>query len=186
MPTKAKTAKTKPSTTAARTISAARNTTAGRAKPVVHKRATKTATVTNSRAGIPKARTPSQVQAKPGTAIKSVIPKTKASKVIKKTNLAKNMLQVTESEVAKNNKKAGAGKPKKTKLVRDSFTMPDSEYALIATLKKRCLTAGMAVKKSEVLRAAIANLAKLSDVALIAAMQRLEIIKTGRPAKVRK
>lgn len=96
------------------------------------------------------------------------------------------MLQVTESEVAKNNKKAGAGKPKKTKLVRDSFTMPDSEYALIATLKKRCLTAGMAVKKSEVLRAAIANLAKLSDVALIAAMQRLEIIKTGRPAKVRK
>lgn len=185
MPTKAKAAKTKPSTSAARTTSAARSTTAGKVKPVVHKRATKTATATNSRAGVPKARTPSQVQAKPGTAIKSVTPKTKVSKVIKKTNSAKNVLPVTAPEVA-NNKKAGPGKPKKTKLVRDSFTMPDSEYALIATLKKRCLTAGMAVKKSEVLRAAIANLAKLSDAALIAAMQRLEIIKTGRPAKARK
>lgn len=82
--------------------------------------------------------------------------------------------------------KAKKGKPakaKKAKLVRDSFTMPDVEHALIATLKKRCLDAGISVKKSEILRAAVANLAKLSDSSVLAAVRRLEVIKTGRPAK---
>lgn len=83
-------------------------------------------------------------------------------------------------------KTAKAGKPvktKKPKLVRDSFTMPEGEYALIATLKKRCLAAGVPAKKSEILRAAVANLAKLSDVSVAAALRRLDVIKTGRPAK---
>jgi hypothetical protein len=81
---------------------------------------------------------------------------------------------------------AKTGKPvkaKKPKLVRDSFTMPESEYALIAALKKRCLAAGVSAKKSEILRAAVANLAELSDASVISALRRLEIIKTGRPAK---
>ncbi|MDO9636900.1 MAG: hypothetical protein Q7I95_08060, partial [Thiobacillus sp.] len=83
-------------------------------------------------------------------------------------------------------KTAKAGKPvktKKPKLVRDSFTMPEGEYALIAALKKRCLAAGMPAKKSELLRAAVANLAKLSDASVAAALRRLDVIKTGRPAK---
>lgn len=83
-------------------------------------------------------------------------------------------------------KRAKAGKPvkaKKPKLVRDSFTMPESEYALIAALKKRCLVAGVSAKKSEILRAAVANLAKLSDVSVVSALRRLDVIKTGRPAK---
>jgi hypothetical protein len=74
-------------------------------------------------------------------------------------------------------------KPKKPKLVRDSFTMPEPEYALIAALKKRCLSAGVPAKKSEILRAAVAYLAKLSDTSVLAAVRRLDIIKTGRPAK---
>jgi len=78
---------------------------------------------------------------------------------------------------------AKPGKTKKPKLVRDSFTMPENEYDVIAALKKRCLGAGMPAKKSEILRAAIANLAKLSDTALLAAVRKLEVIKTGRPAK---
>ncbi|MDP3585603.1 MAG: hypothetical protein Q8R61_10800 [Thiobacillus sp.] len=83
-------------------------------------------------------------------------------------------------------KTAKAGKPvkvKKPKLVRDSFTMPEGEYALIAALKKRCLAAGVPAKKSEILRAAVANLAKLSDASVAAALRRLDVIKTGRPAK---
>lgn len=81
---------------------------------------------------------------------------------------------------------AKAGKPvkvKKPKLIRDSFTMPESEYALIAALKKRCLAAGVPAKKSEILRAAVANLAKLSDASVVSALRRLDVIKTGRPAK---
>jgi hypothetical protein len=74
-------------------------------------------------------------------------------------------------------------KAKKVKLVRDSFTMPEDEYAVIAALKKRCLDAGVSAKKSEILRAAVAGLAKLSDASLIASVRRLAVIKTGRPAK---
>ena len=84
---------------------------------------------------------------------------------------------------AKVNKADKPAKAKKAKLIRDSFTMPDLEYALIAALKKRCLDAGVSAKKSEILRAAVANLAKLSDASVVAAVRRLEVIKTGRPAK---
>ena len=83
-------------------------------------------------------------------------------------------------------KKTAASKPvkvKKPKRVRDSFSMPKNEYEVIAALKKRCLNAGVSAKKSEILRAAIANLAKLADSSLLAAIQRLALIKTGRPAK---
>jgi hypothetical protein len=77
-------------------------------------------------------------------------------------------------------------KLKKPKLIRDSFTMPESEYAAIAALKKRCLDLGVAAKKSEVLRAAVAGLAKLNDAKVVAAIQSLAAIKTGRPTKTAK
>jgi hypothetical protein len=74
-------------------------------------------------------------------------------------------------------------KAKKVKLVRDRLTMPQAEYAVIALLKKRCLAAGVSAKKSEILRAAVAGLAKLSDASVIAAIRRLDVVKTRRPAK---
>jgi hypothetical protein len=77
-------------------------------------------------------------------------------------------------------------KLKKPKLIRDSFTMPESEYVAIAALKKRCLDLGVAAKKSEVLRAAVAGLAKLNDAKVVAAIQSLAAIKTGRPTKTAK
>jgi hypothetical protein len=64
--------------------------------------------------------------------------------------------------------------------------MPETEYAVIASLKKRCLGAGVSAKKSEILRAAIVGLARLSDASVAAAIRRLEVIKTGRPAKAAK
>ena len=74
-------------------------------------------------------------------------------------------------------------KPKKAKLVRDSFTMPESEHDLIAAVKMRCVAKGLAVKKSEVLRAAIIGFAAKSDAAVMVALQALKVIKTGRPLK---
>jgi hypothetical protein len=79
-----------------------------------------------------------------------------------------------------------AEKPKKLKLVRDSFTMPEAEYAEIAATKKRLLAQGTAAKKSEILRAAIRSFAALKDADLIKAIGQLEPIKTGRPAKAKK
>ena len=83
-------------------------------------------------------------------------------------------------------KAAKSLKAKKVKLVRDSFTMPETEYAVIALLKKRCLGVGVSAKKSEILRAAVAGLAKLSDASVATAIRKLEVIKTGRPAKAAK
>lgn len=77
-------------------------------------------------------------------------------------------------------------KPKKAKLVRDSFSMPELEYGLIATVKKRCIAKGVAVKKSEVLRAAIIVFAAQSDAAIATALAALDVIKTGRPPKGQK
>jgi hypothetical protein len=80
-------------------------------------------------------------------------------------------------------KAAKPAKIKHAKLVRDSFTMPEAEHVVIAGLKKRCLNLGVAAKKSEVLRAALVVLSRLSDADLAKEIQVLAVIKTGRPAK---
>lgn len=93
-------------------------------------------------------------------------------------------LPVAEAPVpAKAKKPAKTPKVKKTKLVRDSYAMPEAEYALIAELKKRLVAMGVEVKKSELLRGGIAALAALDDPALKAVLAGVERIKTGRPSK---
>ncbi|MBI5435762.1 MAG: hypothetical protein HY937_01370 [Nitrosomonadales bacterium] len=86
----------------------------------------------------------------------------------------------------KKNKKAKKMNDKaenKKKIVRDSFTMPQNDYAKIAELKQVCLKAGMHVKKSELLRAGLHALGKLSAAQLKQAIAQMEQIKTGRPKK---
>lgn len=73
-------------------------------------------------------------------------------------------------------------KPKKVKLVRDSFCMPKDEYAAIETLKQRSLALGKAVKKSELLRAGVRVLSQASDANLLAYIGAVPNIKTGRPS----
>ncbi|QSI78604.1 hypothetical protein [Niveibacterium microcysteis] len=72
---------------------------------------------------------------------------------------------------------------KKLKLIRDSFTFPESDFALIAEIKRRALDSGREVKKSEVLRAGLMALAAMSSQNLHVILDRVERIKTGRPAK---
>jgi hypothetical protein len=61
--------------------------------------------------------------------------------------------------------------------------MPQSDYELIAALKQKALKAGLHVKKSELLRASLQALSKLTTVQLKRAISGLEKIKTGRPKK---
>jgi hypothetical protein len=72
---------------------------------------------------------------------------------------------------------------KKEKVVRDSFTMPKSDYEKIAALKQKCLDAGVSVKKSELLRAGLLLLDSAPTRRLVEAMSAVETVKTGRPAK---
>lgn len=64
--------------------------------------------------------------------------------------------------------------------------MPEAEYDLLAQVKKRCVAKGVAVKKSEVLRAAIASFAALSDASITKLLTQLAPIKTGRPPRADK
>lgn len=76
-----------------------------------------------------------------------------------------------------------AKKNHKEKVVRDSFTMPRSEYRKISEIKEICLKAGMHVKKSEVLRAGLKALCEKTDAQLKLSLGSLEKIQTGRPKK---
>lgn len=71
----------------------------------------------------------------------------------------------------------------KSKVIRDSFTMPKDEYAKLGEFKQLCLKAGLHVKKSELLRAGLIELGKLSIPQLERAIVQLAPIKTGRPKK---
>jgi hypothetical protein len=71
--------------------------------------------------------------------------------------------------------------PARPRLVRDSFTMPEQEYAVLGTVKQACLKAGVEVKKSELLRVGVALLGRLDVADLRAVLASLPQLKTGRP-----
>lgn len=81
---------------------------------------------------------------------------------------------------------AANGKADKQKLVRDSFTIPAAEYEQIAALKQRGIALGRPVKKSELLRAGLKALAAMADKSLLAALNDVPAIKTGRPKAKKK
>ena len=70
---------------------------------------------------------------------------------------------------------------KHVKVVRDSFTMPETDYAMIDELKARCIRLGVPMKKSELLRAGLSALVQMDDSVLREKLDGLERVKTGRP-----
>lgn len=75
---------------------------------------------------------------------------------------------------------------KKIKLIRDSFSFPAHEHALLRDMKERALKLGQEFKKSEILRAGIAHLASMADRSLVAALAKVERVKMARPGKKQK
>lgn len=107
---------------------------------------------------------------------------------------AKRVTRTTSKVVAKSPAKApikaspkattpATEKPRKPKLVRDSFTIPKAEYAAIDALKQRAAQAGHSAKKSELLRAGLMALGAMTAPAFLAALRAVPAIKTGRPSK---
>lgn len=134
-------------------------------KPAV-KAAAKTvkkAPVTTKKVAAPKKAAPAKAPAKP------------AAKPVAKTK-----------SVAKPAAKSAAAKPakvKKPKMVRDSFTIPKVEFAVLDALKARATKLTYPVKKTELIRAGIKALAAMPDAAFLAAIKAVPNLKTGRPAK---
>ncbi len=84
-------------------------------------------------------------------------------------------------EADKPGEAAKPAKAHKSKLVRDSFTIPKDEYQVIDALKQRALGLEQHVRKSELLRAGIQALAAMNDRAFLKAITGVPTLKTGRP-----
>ena len=69
----------------------------------------------------------------------------------------------------------------KHKLVRDSFTIPKTEYVVLESLKQRAADLKRPTKKSELIRAGIAVLKAMNDKEFLAAVNGVPSLKTGRP-----
>jgi hypothetical protein len=120
---------------------------------------------------------PKPVVAKPVLA-KPVV----AKPAMPKPSIKKEVKKITAPKVEKVAKPVKEKTPK-LKMVRDSFTMPKNEYTQFSVLKDRLIKFGQPVKKSELLRAGMMQLAEMTDTALKAAMSKVPTIKTGRPNK---
>jgi hypothetical protein len=147
--------------------------------PAAAKKATRVAAVKPAKFASPVLKTSSvaagKTPAQPGTLPK---PTSNApAKAAPKTKAA------VKSKSFKLPKAPKTPKEKKAKLVRDSFTIPKTEYLVLDDLKSRASRLARPVKKSELLRAGIKLLATLPDAAFLTALNVVPLIKTGRPSK---
>ena len=129
-----------------------------------------------------KSSTPARKSARPGKPAGPSRPTAKPAPAAKKAAppAAKPAAVAPAPATAKPGKE---DKPKKSKLVRDSFTIPKLEYLVLDELKQRAARAGSPAKKSEILRAGIKALAGMSEAAFVASLRSVPAVKTGRPAK---
>ena len=127
--------------------------------------------------------------AKPATPQKAAVKRATPHAVAKGATKPAVKAPARKTAVAKGAKSTSApaalSKPPKIKLVRDSFTIPRAEYETLDAIKDRLVKLTRPAKKSEVLRAGIAVLATLNDAALLAALDAVPAIKTGRPKKAK-
>ena len=134
-----------------------------------------------------RAKTPNLQKATPPTAPKAVKagaksavkPAAKSASPVAKTAKPQAPIAAPKSSAAP----AKPAKEKKVKVVRDSFTLPKSEFLQISDMKKRAMALGVEVKKSELIRAGLQALSTLTDAAFKKALGNVPTIKTGRPAK---
>ena len=121
-----------------------------------------------------------------------VEPTEKKAPAVKKISVAKKTSLVKKVAAKKATKKASkktlgkstkATKTVKTKLVRDSFAIPEKEYAALVAVKKACLKAGLEIKKTELIRIGIALVNTLTTAKIKTAQAKLTQISAGRPKK---
>src|SRR5471032_2128865 len=132
------------------------------AKPVAEKAASKPAAA-------------KAAAAKPAAKVAAPVTKA-AAKPATKAAAAKTAAKPAEKTAETKNKDSD-------KLVRDSFTMPEQEYAVLGQVKKACLKAGFEIKKSELLRIGVALISQIDLATLQNVLAALPQLKTGRPKK---
>ena len=156
---------------------------ASRKTPVAAATTAATPAATTAATAAPTAATAKPARAAPATARRPAQARKTPTAPVKSAKTAKSPAAKTAPKATKPAK--APKKPPKLKalLVRDGFTMPEADFALIATLKARALAAQRDAKKSELLRAGLHALAALDSASLVAALGALEPVKIGRPKK---
>lgn len=89
---------------------------------------------------------------------------------------------VAQAKPAKR-KRSTKSKTDTGKVVRDSFTMPEDDYALIEKAQRRFMRAAITMNKGEVLRAGLHALEQLNSAELKELSAKVEKVKTGRPVE---
>ena len=119
--------------------------------------------------------------AKKAVAKKPLAKKAEAKKpVVEKATAKKAPAKKPKAEAVET---ATTQKPKKVKLVRDSFTMPGHEYQVLQDIKKAARKAGVELKKSDLLRIGVSMLKNFSVTQLDKARATLTKLRAGRPKK---
>lgn len=128
---------------------------------------------------------PVQIKTKPAVTTKVTAKSAAAPATTAVTGLQTKALVSTAKapSTASESKALKTLKPKKVKLVRDSFTIPKPEYLVLDDLKLRAAELKHPVKKGELLRAGIKALAAMTAAQFHAALQAVPALKTGRPSK---
>lgn len=171
-------------------------------KPAVPKKAAGTATAVKTAVSKPAAKVAVKVAPKAGANAAGKAPARPAAKKVAVKPAAKSAASAsaakTEKPAARKTatpkatvRKAAAvqavdtdarlQKERTAKLVRDSFTMPEQEYAVLGQVKKACIKAGFEIKKSELLRIGVALISQLDMATLQQVLASLPQLKTGRP-----
>jgi len=112
---------------------------------------------------------------KPSSTVKKTAPRSAVKKVVAKSAPAAK--KAMPKQTAKKDKQ------KKIKMVRDSFSMSEGDYANLLEMKKKCIAAGVHVKKSELLRVGLMGLMKLSNASLIAAVKQIVVSTNTKSEK---
>lgn len=139
--------------------------------------------MTNETENVPPQVEPTEKKA-PAVKKRSVAKKTSSVKKVTVKKAAKKSAKKTSKKtLVKSTKATKATKTVKTKLIRDSFAIPEKEYAALVAVKKTCLKAGLEIKKTELIRIGIALVNDLTTAKIKTAQAKLTQISAGRPKK---
>jgi len=107
--------------------------------------------------------------------------KARGSSIESRLDKAEEIFQEKEKDTAVRGKSLGVVKKAPPKVIRDTFSIPESDHLLLNKCKHRGIEFKCVVNKSEVVRAGLILLSNLSDEEFIKALKLVKKIKTGRP-----
>lgn len=87
----------------------------------------------------------------------------------------------SDSQLASHNQASSHAEPPAPTVIRDTFSLPPNDYALLEQLRTRAIGLGQVINKSEFVRAGLRALIDMPESEFSQAIIKIEKIKLGRP-----